>query len=238
MAKPDARPLYEQVRELFFGRIQDGTWAPGMGLPNEFQLADELGVSQGTVRKALGALTTDKLLVRRQGRGTFVATHTPADVLFRFFQFYDSAGNRVIPASYERRTRTGKAKATEARQLGIARTDRVIRHSRIRTVDDEPIINELIVLPETLFKGLGDKSDLPNTLYDLFQKEYGITVGKATERLTVIQADMTQAKVLGTVVGAPLLKIDRLTHAIDGRPIEWRISVCQLRDLHYRVNLT
>ena len=141
-------------------------------------------------------------------------------------------------AKAKQRKSTGKAKATEARQLGIARTDRVIRHSRIRTVDDEPIINELIVLPETLFKGLGDKSDLPNTLYDLFQKEYGITVGKATERLTVIQADMTQAKVLGTVVGAPLLKIDRLTHAIDGRPIEWRIRVCQLRDLHYRVNLT
>ncbi len=238
MAKPDARPLYEQVRELLFGRIQDGTWTPGMALPNEFQLADELGVSQGTVRKALGTLTADKLLVRRQGRGTFVATHTPADVLFRFFQFYDRDGNRVLPESRERRTRSGKAKAAEARQLDIARSDRVIRHSRIRTVEDEPIIIELIVLPQALFAGLGEKSEIPNTLYDLFQKEYGITVGKAVERLTVVQADKAQAKSLGTDIGAPLLKIDRLTHAIDGRPIEWRISICQLRDLHYRVDLS
>ena len=238
MAKPDARPLYEQVRELLFGRIQDGTWTPGMALPNEFQLADELGVSQGTVRKALGTLTADKLLVRRQGRGTFVATHTPADVLFRFFQFYDRDGNRVLPESRERRTRSGKAKVVEARQLDIARSDRVIRHSRIRTVEDEPIIIELIVLPQVLFEGLGEKSEIPNTLYDLFQKEYGITVGKAVERLTVVQADKAQAKSLGTDIGAPLLKIDRLTHAIDGRPIEWRISICQLRDLHYRVNLS
>ena len=152
MAKPDARPLYEQVRELLFGRIQDGTWTPGMALPNEFQLADELGVSQGTVRKALGTLTADKLLVRRQGRGTFVATHTPADVLFRFFQFYDRDGNRVLPESRERRTRSGKAKVVEARQLDIARSDRVIRHSRIRTVEDEPIIIELIVFPQALFE--------------------------------------------------------------------------------------
>ncbi|RPG44548.1 MAG: GntR family transcriptional regulator [Hyphomicrobiaceae bacterium TMED74] len=238
MAKPDARPLYEQVRELLFGRIQDGTWTPGMVLPNEFQLADELGVSQGTVRKALGALTSDKLLVRRQGRGTFVAAHTPADVLFRFFQFYDRDGNWVIPASRERRTRSGKAKIAEVKQLGIDRSERVIRHSRIRTVDDEPTIIELIVLPETLFKGLGDKSEVPNTLYDLFQKEYGITVGQAVERLTVIQADKTQAKSLGINSGAPLLRIDRLTYAIDGRPIEWRVSVCDLRDLHYRVNLS
>ena len=238
MVKPDARPLYEQVRELLFGRIQDGTWTPGTALPNEFQLADELGVSQGTVRKALGALTADKLLVRRQGRGTFVAAHTPADVLFRFFQFYDSDGNRVIPASRDRRTRSGKAKVAEARQLDLERSDRVIRHSRIRTVNEEPIIIELIVLPEALFKGLGDKSAVPNTLYDLFQKEYGITVGQAVERLTVIQADAGQAKALGTDVGAPLLKIDRLAHAIDGRPIELRISICQLRDLHYKVNLS
>jgi GntR family transcriptional regulator len=78
-------PLYAQVRQLLRERIRSGTWRPGQLLPNEFEIADEFGVSQGTARKALDALAQDGLVVRRQGRGTFVVEHTPAHVMFRLF---------------------------------------------------------------------------------------------------------------------------------------------------------
>lgn len=235
--KPDARPLYEQVREALFRRIHTGAWAPGAALPNEFQLADELGVSQGTVRKALNRLADDKLIVRRQGRGTFVAEHTSADVLFRFFQFYDADGNRVSPESRNRKTRRGKATRSEAARLAIRREARVIRHTRVRTRDGIPFISETITLPEARFKKLGDRSEIPNTLYDVFQKDYGVTVGRTDEQLTVEAATAVVASQLKVAPGTPLMKIDRLTYSIDDRPIEWRISHCHLDGIHYAVKL-
>lgn len=236
--RPDARPLYEQVREALFRRIHTGAWPPGAGLPNEFQLADELGVSQGTVRKALNALAADKLIVRRQGRGTFVAEHTPADVLFRFFQFYDAQGNRVSPESRNRRTRRGKATRAEAERLALRGNARVIRHTRVRTRDDAAFISETITLPEARFKKLGQSSEIPNTLYDVFQKSYGVTVGRADEKLSVVGASAAVAAVLQIAPATPLLKIDRLTYSIDDQPIEWRVSYCHLDGLHYAVTLS
>ena len=236
--KPDARPLYEQVREAFFRRIHTGAWPPGAVLPNEFQLADELGVSQGTVRKALNRLADDKLIIRRQGRGTFVAEHTPADVLFRFFQFYDASGNRVSPESRNRRTRRGRATRIEAARLDIRRDAHVIRHTRVRTRDGVPFISETITLPQARFKKLGEKSEIPNTLYDVFQKDYGVTVGHTDENLTVGAATASVATQLQIAPATPLLKIDRLTYSIDDRPIEWRVSFCHLDGIHYAVRLS
>src|SRR3546814_9298856 len=69
------KPRYQQVKDLLIGRLIGSYWKPGDLLPSEMQLAEELGVSQGTVRKALDEMTADNLLVRRQGRGTYVAEH-------------------------------------------------------------------------------------------------------------------------------------------------------------------
>ena len=70
---PDFRPLYVQVMEIISKRIEKGEWGPGEVLPAEPKFAEELGVSQGTVRKALDNIARKKIVVRRQGRGTFVA---------------------------------------------------------------------------------------------------------------------------------------------------------------------
>lgn len=236
-AKPDARPLYEQVREALFQRIQSGEWPPGAALPNEFRLAAEMGVSQGTARKAINALAAERLVVRRQGRGTFVAEHTPADVLFRFFQIYDAGGNRVTPCSRNCSTRRGKARRAEREHLHLEAGARVIRHTRVRSVDHRPFIQELIVLPEERFHDLGIEGGVPNTLYDLFQHRFGVTVGRADEKLTVELADAATATALSIATGTPLLKIDRVTYSIDAQPIEWRVSHCHLADLHYAVQL-
>ena len=74
----DARPLYAQVREHLVERIRSGEWKPGQLIPNEFEIAAEFGVSQGTARKAISELAAEGLVLRRQGRGTFVVEHTPA----------------------------------------------------------------------------------------------------------------------------------------------------------------
>lgn len=235
--QPGFRPLYAKARETLLERIRSGAWKPGQAIPNEFEIAAELGVSQGTARKALDALAGAGLLVRRQGRGTFVVEHTPDDVLFRFFHLYRDDGRPVRPdstgASCVRRAGTARELAALALEVGAA----VLHIERVRTREGQPFIAESIVLPGELFAGLGDGAPIPNTLYDLFQKTFGVLVGRADERITAVVARPQDAGVLGVAEGMPLLHIARITFDIDNRPIELRTSICRLDGLHYRARL-
>jgi len=231
--RPDVRPLYAQVREILTERIRTGIWAPGAALPSEFEIAAELGVSQGTVRKALDAMTAGHLLVRRQGRGTFVMEHTPASMLFRFFNFYDADGVQVEPDSRDARLSTGVATRAERGRLELEAGARVVRIARLRTWSGKPLLSETIVVPERLFPGLAEVGELPNTLYDYYQRSFGITVARGEERITAVAAGKAESRALGVEPGAPLLRVDRVMYSLDGERIEWRVSLCHLDGVHY-----
>ena len=233
---PGFRPLYQQVREMFVRRIADRTWPPGEALPNEQALATELGVSQGTVRKALDSLAAEHLIERRQGKGTFIAEVTPARSLFKFFRIARPGGERLTPASAEASSRRRRATRAERDALKLAPTDYVIEIARVRLVDQAPAILETIVVPENRFPGL-DKRPIPNTIYALYQSEYGINVLSAEEELRAVAAANDDARTLGLAPGTPLLEIGRTAFDIDGKPIEWRRSRCDTRHLVYAVTL-
>jgi GntR family transcriptional regulator len=229
----DTRPLYAQVRDELIERIRSGTWKPGQLIPNEFEIAAEFGVSQGTARKAIEALASERLVLRRQGRGTFVVEHTPAHVLFRFFNIMDDNDTPITPDSTQVRGETARASAQERARLSLADGDSVIRIARVRTRDGKPFITESIVLPEKMFPGLVDLPAIPNTLYDLFQKSYGILMMRTDDRLGATAAGATVAAQLGVAPGTPLLRIDRIAFGLDDKPIEWRVSLCHLEAAHY-----
>lgn len=234
---PRARPLYAQVKALMLQRLIAGEWRPGELLPSEFQLADSFGVSQGTVRKALDALTADNVVVRRQGRGTFVAEHDHHRALFHFFHLVGPDGVRRLPESRLVSVRKGLAGRVEAGCLGIGRGTPVIRIRRVRSLDGQPAIAETITVPQLLFPDLADIREVPNTLYDLYERRYGVTIARAVERLSAVAADERDAKLLGVAPGAPLLEIDRTALALDGDPVEWRVSRCLTATHHYQVEL-
>src|SRR5450432_187735 len=94
---PDFRPLYAQVKALMIRRMLRGDWRPGALLPSEARLAAEFGVSQGTMRKALDEMATQNLVVRQQGRGTFIARHSQRGALFHFFHIRDESGIKELP---------------------------------------------------------------------------------------------------------------------------------------------
>lgn len=234
---PRAQPLYAQVKALMMQRLIAGQWRPGEMLPSEFQLADLFGVSQGTVRKALDELAGENVVVRRQGRGTFVAEHDDHRALFHFFHLVGPDGERRLPESRLISVRKGLAGRLEAGRLAIGRGVPVIRIRRIRLLDDRPAIAETIAVPQKLFPDLADIREVPNTLYDLYEQRYGITIARAVERLAAIAADERDAKLLEIAPGAPLLEIDRTALALDGAPVEWRVSRCVTTTHHYRVEL-
>ena len=236
---PARSPLYAQTEALLTRRIADGTWLPGAPLPAEPMLAAELGVSPGTLRKALAALERRRLIERRQGRGTFVATHTSERALFHFFRIFDSAGAKHTPGSFVLDCRSGPATPEEAAALGLGAAAAVHRVERIRTLAEEPVILERILLPAARFPGfaLPVLRAMHDELYVLYQRDFGVTIGRAEEQLAAIAANETQAAKLRLWPGAPLLEISRVAYDLADRPVERRITLLDTRLHRYHAAL-
>jgi len=230
------RPLYRQVKDVLVKRIADGVWAAGGALPSEPDIAADLGVSHGTVRKALDELAAENLVVRRQGKGTFVARHDEARILFQYFKLIPDTGERRFPDSRILGVEVRDADAEGARLLALRKGAKVVALERVRSLAEQVCIVERIVLPKALFPGI-EKRDLPNNLYELYRAEFGITIARATERLKAVAATRREAKHLDVAPGAPLLAIDRTALAIDGAPVEWRVSLCRTDAFHYLSDL-
>jgi GntR family transcriptional regulator len=230
------RPLYRQVKEVLTKRIADGVWAAGDTLPSEPEIAADLGVSHGTVRKALDELTAEKLVIRRQGKGTFVARHDDERILFQFFKLFPDTGERRYPDSRILQVDVRDADAGAIRFLGLRQGARVVRIERLRTLGGSVCIAERITLARAQFPGI-EKRHLPNNLYELYRSAYGVTLARAAEYLKAVAATAREAKYLGLHVGKPLLSIDRIAFAIDGRPVEWRSSLCNTDSIHYLSDL-
>jgi GntR family transcriptional regulator len=232
-APPGFRPLYRQVKEVLLRRIADQTWQPGDLIPSEQQIAAELGVSQGTVRKALDEMTLERLLTRRQGRGTFVARHDEARILFQFFKIVPNGGQRVFPESELKRVENARAEAEEREKLHLGAGERVIRFHRLRSLAGNPTIVEHISLPARLFPGLGETISIENNLYELYANRFGITVAGGEERIRAKALPAEDAALIGLAPGTPILAIDRIAISIDGIPVEWRQTLCHTADCAY-----
>ena len=231
------RPLYRQVKDLLLGRLSDGSSQPGQMLPSEPEIAADLGVSPGTVRKALDEMTAENLLFRRQGRGTFVARHDDERILFQFFRLVSDTGERRQPESQVLAVSSAAADETAAKGLNIAKGEPVIAIERVRSLAEQPCIHEWIVLPGRLFPRFESREELPNNLYQLYSVKYGLTIARATERLRAVAASPRQAELLDVAVEQPLLAIDRVAFGLDGAPVEWRLSLCRTDRFHYRSDL-
>ena len=230
-------PAYSQLANILRRQIAKGTFRPGDQLPSEAQLCRRYGISPMTVRRTINLLADQGVVSTAQGRGTFVAEHDDHRALFHFFHLVGPDGERRLPESRLISVRGGLAGQLEAGRLGLGRGTPVIRIRRVRSLDGQPAIAETIALPQLLFPDLADIREVPNTLYDLYERRYGVTIARAVERLSAVAADGRDAKLLGTPPGTPLLEIDRTALALDGSPVEWRVSRCLTATHHYQVEL-
>ena len=235
---PGYRPLYRQVYDIIVRKVAQGQWKPGEALPSEHALARELGVSQGTIRKVLDGLTSEKLLERRQGKGTFIAENTQERALFRFFRMArPGGGERLTPERGAESVKVRASKASEQAKLDLARGDKVVEIVRVRLIEGRPAIRELIILPAALFPGIERHAALPNTLYSLYQTEYGINIVSAQEELSAVAATSEDETVLHVPVGGPILLIDRVAVSLQEKKVEWRISRVRSGDMVFAVTL-
>jgi len=234
---PGYRPLYRQVYDVLVRKIAEGAWKPGEMLPSEQMLAREMGVSHGTVRKVLDALTAENLLLRRQGKGTFVAEHNQDRALFRFFHIARPGGERLVPEAAKVKIKSRPSRAMECERLELRNKDAVFEISRLRLIGGKPVIRETVILPQRLFPRLDRIGALPNTLYSLYQAQFGITVATAREELRAAAATREDQSSLGLKAGSPILVIGRVALSLTGQPVEWRESRVRTDHLVYAVTL-
>ena len=233
---PAYAPLYLQTKALLERSLEAGEWRPGEAIPSEHDLARRYGVSQGTVRKAIQALATDNLVVRRQGKGTFVATHTEEQASsFRFLRIRRNDGVDEYPGSRLIDVRRAKASAEAARILELKPGDAVIVLRRVLEYMGRPVILDEITLPGALFKGLTRSrfEAYRGSMYGFFETQFGVRMLSAEEKLRAVAADATSARMLGVSARTPLLAVDRITSTYGGRPVEWRRGLCLTTQHHY-----
>jgi GntR family transcriptional regulator len=233
-------PLYRQIKDLLVRSLELGEWKPGEMIPSEMELAARFQVSQGTVRKAVDEMAAEHLLVRRQGKGTFVATHHEPRARYRFLRIVPDAGEPSPASSRFLDCRRVRAPADVARLLAVRAGDAVIYVRRLLGFGGRPVVLDDIWLPGTLFKGLTAErlADYTGPLYGLFESEFGIRMIRADERIRAVAADDDAAALLEVAAGSPLLLVERVSTTYGERPVELRRGRTVTTAHHYRNTLS
>ncbi|NYT63029.1 GntR family transcriptional regulator [Alcaligenaceae bacterium] len=232
-------PLYQQIKGLLLQSLDHGEWKPGEAIPSELELAARFQVSQGTVRKAIDELAAENLLLRRQGKGTFVATHHEAKVRFRFLRLTPDDGKPPVSGSQILECRRVKAPADIAALLELRTADMVVNMRRLLSFDQIPTILDDIWLPGTVFRGLTTESlaRYRGPLYGLFESEFGVSMVRAEEKIRAVAATKDQADLLKLGAGGPLLQVERVSYTYGDRPMEVRRGLYVTERFHYKNSL-
>ncbi len=239
---PTFSPLYRQIKGLITQSLESGEWRPGDVIPSEIELAARYGVSQGTVRKAIDELAADNLVVRRQGKGTFVATHNEDRVQFRFLRLLPDDGTIRPHVSDVQQCRRTRAPADIARQLDMKPAESVVQIKRVLRFDGEtqPTVFEEIWLPGAIFKGLTMErlAGYKGPFYAMFESEFNTRMIRASERVRAVAAVREIAALLQVSEGTPLLSVERLSYTYGDRPVEVRRGWYQTDRFHYQNDLS
>ena len=232
-------PLYIQIKKRITESLVCGLWHPGQSIPSEIELAQSYNVSQGTVRKAIDELAAEKILIRRQGKGTFVASHNEEHNQLRFLRLTSSLGdkekldNKLI--SFEKE----KASNGLAKTLGINSASTVVSIKRVLTFNEKPLILDLIKVPAASFRGLtpGKIIEKKGSMYRMYEADFGIQMLHAKEKIRAVIASPDAAELLGVSIGSPILSVERTSFTYDNKAFEWRLGLCLTENHHYATEL-
>ncbi|MBP1204034.1 GntR family transcriptional regulator [Duganella sp. 1411] len=238
-SSPTFSPLYQQIKALITQSLQSGEWKPGELIPSEVELANRFKVSQGTVRKAIDELAAENLVMRKQGKGTFVATHHEARAHFRFLKLMPDEGVPHYPESKFIEVKRMRAPADVARLLDLKSGDAVIYIKRVQSFGSVPTIVEEMWLPGVTFKGLTAERlvEYKGPMYGLFESEFGTRMIRATEKIRAVCADDGVAALLHIAAGTPLLASERVSFTYGDKPVELRRGQYLTERHHYHNEL-
>lgn len=219
-------PLYREVRRRLLQCVAEGEWKPGERLPAESELADRFGVAVSTLRAGVKELTSAGVLIRRQGKGTFVAQHDPHSQHFRFSNIYSWRQGKVSTRREIVSMRRIRADRETAELLRLGDAASPLVHHVVCTLHDSAAVAGImeIMLPVSLFPKLRPKDFEPTieNIYSFYQRACGVTVLRMEERVSARTANAETAKILQLRRGHPLLQVERIAYTFNNTPVEVR----------------
>ncbi|MBT3547703.1 MAG: GntR family transcriptional regulator [Flavobacterium sp.] len=233
------QPLYEKVKKKITASLVQGEWRPGEAIPSETELANVYDVSQGTVRKAIDELSAESILIRRQGKGTYVATHNEENIQLRFLRLTSNFGlkekldNQLVSFSKE------KATNKLAKVLNINPASTIISLKRVLTFNEKPLILDVIKIPAQSFRGLTAEMvvEKKGSMYRMYETNFGVRMLRANEKIRAINANFESASLLNVKENSPLLSVERISYTYENKPLEWRLGLCITDNHYYRSEL-
>jgi GntR family transcriptional regulator len=237
---PTFSPLYRQIKSLILQALASGEWRPGEAIPSEAELAVRFNVSQGTARKAIDEMAAENLLVRKQGKGTFVASHNDPRAFFRFLRIVPIDGTLAVPQSVPLECWRAKAGLEASRTLQIAVGAPIIIVRRVLKFSGKPVVVDEIYLPGEIFQGLTLEvlQEYQGSIYSLFETRFGVRMIRAEEHIRAVAADRTSAELLKVAEGSPLLSVERTTYTYGDKPVEWRRGLYSTAEHYYHNELS
>jgi GntR family transcriptional regulator len=232
---PSFRPLYEQIKILLTQSLVAGEWKPGEAIPSEMELASRFRVSQGTVRKAIDELASEHILMRRQGKGTFVASHSEPAYQYRFLRVTPDSGDKPHPQNLFFGLERGKASGDMAHALELKPGTPTLSFRRVMSFSGKPVILDEIVFAADQFPGLtlAELEEFHGSVYSFYETVFGVRMIRAEERLRAVAADGFAAAHLKVAKGTPLLCVDRIAFTYGDKPVEWRRGLCLTAGFSY-----
>ncbi len=231
-----SQPLYKEVKLAITRMLSSGDIQAGDAIPTEKQLCATFGTSIGTIRRAIDELVAEHVLIRQQGRGTFLAPYSPERMLNVFFHIVHRDGHREVPIVQTLSFAEDSADEETAEALAIRPGDGIYSVFNLMLMRGEPIVHDEIRIPIAMFPGLTEAAFVArdSTIYGLYQSKFGINVIRTLDRLRAVPADPTTAKRLNIAFGTPLLEIIRVAVTFEDKPVEWRRSLMHSDSYEYR----
>lgn len=230
-------PRYEQVRWHIQTLLTESKWDENTPLPTEQEFADKYKVSVGTVRKAVEKLVEEGILIKQQGKGTFLKRPDFESSLLRFFKFRDKDAGYGTPTGVIKKIMVIDGIADINKKLNIGKNKALIYIERMRMVEDKVLLSEKIWLPKSRYEAFAtlDPEDFENLLYPFYYKKCGQFVSSAVETLFFI----TDYKdpYLGNSEQESLVKVCRVAKNLEGEPIEYRESYGLAEKFSYEINI-
>jgi GntR family transcriptional regulator len=232
--KFQVRPLYLQVRDAVFDRIRSGQLKSGGVLPSEVDLHRELGVSLGTLRKALGVLESEQLIIREPGRGTYVRNRHADGAHERFNPIWGDDGGPLRGRIKTGKARLGPPSTWERAALTLEAGDQVVRFERLRHLGKRAFAHEFVCLPERRFPDLMSNASIPDDLDEIAQNS-GILLARAEGKFRVLSVPAEVATTLSVAEGTIVLCLERVAFDTDDTPIEAMTAYYDLKNEYCRL---
>lgn len=221
MAGHSPLPLYVQIRDSLRRQILDGHFEVHERLPSENEMMNTFGVSRITIRQALRDLHNEGLVFSAQGKGTFVSKPKAVQNVQRLEGF----GEAMAAQGYEASARVlsiqqMKAPKAVAAALDLQTGDEAVEVKRVRYLNRSPVCIENSYFPMDVGRQMFSL-DLSGDIFPMLENLFGIPLGGADISLDAILADDEAQQYLNLKTGEAILRVERLTHNRDGRPIDF-----------------